>query len=199
MIVMRSWIGSLILSFILMPVLALAEIYYWVDDQGIQNYTSRLESIPESYRSGAQTLSLPTSPVPPELQPSVSQPGLTRVPFTPGSPVMVSARLNGVGPIALILDTGSDRTVVKSSALEKLGISTDYAGQAVLQGVTGTGYGSAVWVNSLEVGEARVGPLLIIVHDTDSKEADGLLGRDFLAYFHVTIDSKDRIVTLTPN
>ena len=182
-----------------MPVLALAEIYYWVDDQGIQNYTSRLESIPESYRSGAQTLSLPTSPVPPELQPSVSQPGLTRVPFTPGSPVMVSARLNGVGPIALILDTGSDRTVVKSSALEKLGISTDYAGQAVLQGVTGTGYGSAVWVNSLEVGEARVGPLLIIVHDTDSKEADGLLGRDFLAYFHVTIDSKDRIVTLTPN
>ena len=52
-----------------MPVLALAEIYYWVDDQGIQNYTSRFESIPESYRSGAQTLSLPTSPAPPELQP----------------------------------------------------------------------------------------------------------------------------------
>ncbi len=51
----------------------------------------------------------------------------------------------------------------------------------------------------LEVGEARVGPLLIIVHDTDLKEADGLLGRDFLAHFHVTIDSKERIVTLTPN
>ena len=112
---------------------------------------------------------------------------------------MVSARINGVGPIALILDTGSDRTVVNSSALQRLGISTDYAGQAVLQGVTGTGYGSAVWVNSVEVGEARVGPLLIIVHDTDLKGADGLLGRDFLANFHVTIDSKERIVTLTPN
>jgi hypothetical protein len=196
---MRGWIGSLILTIILVPVLALSEIYCWVDDHSIQNYTTRLESVPESYRSGVQTLSLPTPPVLPELQPSVSQPGLTRVPFTPGSPVMVSARINSVGPIALILDTGSDRTVVKSSALERLGISADYAGQVVLQGVTGTGYGSAVWVNSVEVGEARVGPLLIIVHDTDLKGADGLLGRDYLAQFHVTIDSKERIVTLTPN
>jgi hypothetical protein len=196
---MRGWTGLLILTFTLLPALAFSEIYYWVDDQGIQNYTSRLESIPEPYRSGAQALSLPTSPVLPEFQPSVPQPGFTRVPFTPGAPVMVSARINGVGPIALILDTGSDRTVVKPSALQKLGISTDYAGQAVLQGVTGTGHGSAVWVNSVEVGEARVGPVLIIVHETDLKEADGLLGRDFLANFHVMIDSKECIVTLTPN
>jgi hypothetical protein len=196
---MRGWTAAFILTFILAPVAAWSEIYYWVDDQGIQNYTTRLESIPEPYRSGAQTLSLPSSPAPPELQRSVSQPGITRVPFTPGSPVLVSARMNGAGPITLILDTGSDRTVVKSSALQRLGISTDYVGQAVLQGVTGTGYGSAVWVHSVEVGEAKAGPLLIIVHDTDLKEADGLLGRDFLANFHVTIDSKERVVTFTPN
>jgi hypothetical protein len=57
----------------------------------------------------------------------------------------------------------------------------------------------AVWVNSVEVGEARVGPLLIIAHDADLKGADGLLGRDFLANFNVTIDSKERVVTLAPN
>jgi len=56
-----------------------------------------------------------------------------------------------------------------------------------------------VWVNSVEVEEARVGPLLIIVHEADLKGADGLLGRDFLAHFNVTIDAKERIVTLAPN
>ena len=197
---MRSWATTLILTFILAPALALAEIYYWVDDQGVQNYTTRLESIPERFRSNAERLSLPTSPpAPPEMQSSTSQKVLTRVPFTPGSPVLVSVRINGAGPITLILDTGSDRTVVTPSALGKLGISTENASRAMVKGVTGMGYGNAVWVQMVEVGETGVGPLLVIVPDTDLKEADGLLGRDFLGNFNVTIDSKEGIVTLAPN
>ena len=117
----------------------------------------------------------------------------------PGSPVLVSARINGAGPITLILDTGSDRTLVTPSALGRLGISTENVNRAVLKGVTGMSYGDAVWVQSVEVGEAKVGPLLIIVLDTDLKKAEGLLGRDFLANFHVTIDSKEGIVILAPN
>jgi predicted aspartyl protease len=197
---MKSWTITLILIFILVPALALSEIYYWVDDQGIQNYTTRLESIPEPYRLHAQRLSLPTSPPPPpELQLSTSQKVLTKVPFTPGSPVLVSARINGTGPITLILDTGSDRTLVTPSALEKLGLSTENVNRAVLKGVTGMSYGDALWVQSVEVGEAKVGPLLIIVLDTDLKKAEGLLGRDFLANFNVTINPKEGIVTLAPN
>ena len=69
----------------------------------------------------------------------------------------------------------------------------------MLRGVTGKSYGDAVWVSSVEVGEAKVGPLLIIAHDADLKGADGLLGRDFLANFNVTIDSKEHVVTLAPN
>jgi len=197
---MRGWTRAFILFFIFVPKLALSDIYYWVDDQGIQNYTTSLGSIPESYRSKAQVLSLPTSPpAPPELQPSTSPNRVTKVSFTPGSPVLVSAKINGAGPITLILDTGADRTLVTPSALWELGISTENASPAVLKGVTGTSYGGAVWVNLVEVGDAKVGPLLIVVHDTDLKGAQGLLGRDFLAHFHLTIDSKERIVTLTPN
>jgi hypothetical protein len=48
---MRSWTIALILICVLLPGLALADIYYWIDDQGIQSYTTRLESIPEPYRS----------------------------------------------------------------------------------------------------------------------------------------------------
>ena len=197
---MRAWTISLILICMLLPALALGDIYYWVDDQGTQYYTTRLESIPEPYRSKAISLPLPTSPpVPPELTPRPSPKGLTKIPFTPGSPVLVSVKINGAGSITLILDTGADRTLVAPSALSRLGISTENALRGVIRGVTGASYAEAVWVNSVEVEEARVGPLLIIVHEADLKGADGLLGRDFLANFNVTIDSKEQVVTLAPN
>jgi hypothetical protein len=197
---MRGWTAALILICVLFPGLILADIYYWVDDRGTQYYTTRFESIPEPYRSKAQLLPLPVSPpAPPGLERSPSPKGLTRIPFTPGLPVLVSVKINGAGPITLVLDTGSDRTLVAPAALQRLGISVENGPRGILKGVTGTSYADAVWVNSVEVGEARVGPLLIIAHDADLKGADGLLGRDFLAHFNVTIDSKERVVTLAPN
>jgi hypothetical protein len=197
---MRSWTIALTLICMLLPGLVLADIYYWVDDQGTQYYTTRLESIPEPYRSKAVPLPLPTSPpVPPEITPRSSPKGVAKISFTPGSPVLVSAKINGSGPITLILDTGSDRTLVSPTALQKLNISTENAPRGVIKGVTGESYADAVWVNSVEVEEAKVGPLLIIAHDANLKVADGLLGRDFLANFNVTIDSKECVVTLAPN
>jgi hypothetical protein len=197
---MQGWVATLILISLFLAPPTFADIYYWIDDQGTQYYTTRLESIPEPYRSRAIPLSLPTSPpVPPEITPRPLQKGLTRIPFTLGSPVLVSAKINGGGPITLILDTGADRTMVAPSALSRLGISFENALRGVVRGVTGASYAEAVWVNSVEVGEARVGPLLIIVHEADLQGVDGLLGRDFLANFNVTIDSKEQVVTLSPN
>jgi len=197
---MRPWMIAFFLIFMLLPAQALGDIYYWVDDQGTQHYNTRLESIPESYRSKAIPLSLPTSPpVPPEITPRSSPTGSTKISFTPGSPVLVSARINGSGPITLILDTGADRTMVAPSVLSRLGISFENALRGVVRGVTGVSYAEAVWVNSVEIEESKVGPLLIIAHDADLKGADGLLGRDFLANFNVTIDSKEQVVTLAPN
>jgi len=197
---MRAWTTALILICIFLPELVLADIYYWMDDQGTQHYTTRLESIPEPHRSKAVPLPLPTSPpIPPEITPKSSPKGVAKISFTPGSPVLVSAKINGSGPITLILDTGADRTMVAPSALSRLGISFENALRGVVRGVTGASYAEAVWVNSVEIEEAKVGPLLIVAHDADLKGADGLLGRDFLANFNVTIDAKERIVTLAPN
>jgi hypothetical protein len=197
---MRGWVATLILISLFLAPPTFADIYYWIDDQGTQYYTTRLESIPEPFRSKAIPLSLPTSPpVPSEITPRPLQKGPTRIPFTLGAPVLVSAKINGGGPITLILDTGADRTMVAPSALSRLGISFENALRGVVRGVTGASYAEAVWVNSVEVGEARVGPLLIIVHEADLQGVDGLLGRDFLANFNVTIDSKEKVVTLSPN
>ena len=196
----RGWGVALVLSFLLLPAWALADIYSWVDDQGTQHYTTSIESVPEPYRPNVNTLSLPRPPPPPPELPQTPKPnGVARIPFVPGSPVMVSAKINGTGPISMILDTGADRTLVRSSVLNRLGISTENATPVVIKGVTGTSDANAVWVNSVEVGEARAGPLLIVAHETDLKGADGLLGRDFLSHFNVTIDPKEQIVSLTPH
>ncbi len=68
-----------------------------------------------------------------------------------------------------------------------------------MKSATGMSYADAIWVNSVEVEDVKVGPLLILAHDAKIKGADGLLGRDFLLNFNVRIDSKDGVVTLTPN
>ena len=136
---MPSWTVTLILISLFLAAPALADIYYWIDDQGTQHYTTRLESVPEPYRSKAIPLSLPTAPpVPPEITPRPLEKGPTRIPFTPGDPVLASARINGGGPITLILDTGSDRTMVSPSALSRLGISFENALRGIVKGVTGT-------------------------------------------------------------
>jgi hypothetical protein len=54
-------------------------------------------------------------------------------------------------------------------------------------------------VESIEVEGARFGPLMVVSHDAGlGSGRDGLLGRDFLDNFVVTIDSSARVVTLSP-
>ncbi len=196
---MRNWRGALFLVLALLPGLAFAQIYRWVDEHGTVHYTEGLDGVPERYRSQAQPLHFPKSPPTPAAEePSAPQHGITKIPFTPGSPILVSARINDGGPVTLVLDTGADRTVVAPLALWRLGISTRDAPRVEVKGATGTSQAEVVRVDSVEVGEARAGPLLIIAHDAGFKDADGLLGRDFLEKFKVTIDSTEGFVTLTP-
>jgi len=191
---------TVILLCLLFPATGRPDIYYWIDNQGIQNYTARLENVPEEYRSRAELLPLsPAPPPPPELKPGPPGKGTTKIPFSPGSPVLVQARINGRGPVTLILDTGADGTIISPAVLSRLGLSPENTPPITLKGVTGTGYASRVWVDFIEVGETRVGPLLIAVYESDLKRAEGLLGRDFLSHLKVTIDPKEKVVTLTPD
>ncbi len=184
---------------LLLPALGSAQVYRWEDD-GTLHFTNTFERIPEPHRSQLG----PPPPVSADNAGEVSPPPtaasatITRIPYTPGSPIFVSAHIGGSGPVTLILDTGADRTMVSPEALGRLGIATAGAPVAQIRGVTGTGQGSVVQVASIEVGQARVGPLGIIAHDADLKKADGLLGRDFLEHFTVTIDSREQQVTLVP-
>jgi hypothetical protein len=183
---------------LLVPALAAAQVYRWEDD-GTLHFTNTYERVPDAHRPevGPPVPVSPDKPEPP-APPVPSSAAITRIPYTPGSPILVNASIGGAGSVTLVLDTGADRTMVSPDALGRLGIGLGDSQPAQIKGVTGSTQGSVVQVASVEVGQAKVGPLRIIVHDADLKRADGLLGRDFLEHFTVTIDSKEQQVTLVP-
>ena len=168
-------------------------VYRWVDDDGTLNYASGLDRVPERHRGSAELV--PVSPSEVVAPPAAV---VSHLSFVPGAPILVSARIGGAGPITLLLDTGADRTLVSPAALHALGLLAEPAGRARIKGVAGGAEADVVWVSSLEVGNARTGPLPIIAHDAGLDRAQGLLGRDFLDRFRVTIDSQNGVVILAP-
>jgi hypothetical protein len=179
-----------------------AQMYRWTDDAGGVHYTDGLNGVPDRFRSRATPLALPSVPDTsrsPADGPTRAATGTTTIRFTPGDRILVDARINGSVSARLLLDTGADRTLVSPRTLVAAGVSLVRpvaTGQMV--GVTGGTDVQVVRIASLEVGDARVGSMLVISHHVNHSGIDGLLGRDFLEQFHVTIDSRSGLVTITP-
>ena len=88
--------------------------------------------------------------------------------------------------------------MVSPAALARLGIATPGTARTRLRGVTGSSAADLVRVDSVAVGDPVVGLLVLVAHDAGLPQADGLLGRDFLGAFTVTIDARAGCVTLAP-
>jgi predicted aspartyl protease len=182
---------------------ASAQMFRWTDDQGGVHYTQGVDSVPERFRAKAQMMTLPerapaaaASPAAGEGAPAATT--TTKIPFTPGKPIMVSAKVNGGGPANLVLDTGASVTVISPRVLASMGIGSGRALRGSVKGATGSADVLFVPVESIEVGNVRSGPLRVAAHDVDLAQGDGLLGRDFLDQFTVTIDSTAGTVTIAP-
>ena len=184
---------------------AAAQFYSWTDDFGVVHYTADPWTVPPALRpEGLPEFPPPRVPVDPwtawGLPAPVEGPSGATVEFTPGAPIVVTATLNGV-PVSLLLDTGADRTLLSPAAVTRAGF-----GELMVPGgttvrilsVTGTADAAVVTVPQLDVAGSRIGPLSLIVHDAGLGSLDGLLGRDVLDSFMVTIDSAAGRATLTP-
>jgi hypothetical protein len=181
------------------PGAAAGPIYRWTDESGTIHYTQGIESVPERHRAGAVIIGYNSPGGPPvPAPPSGEASGGARISFTPGEPIMVSARINDGGAVQLMLDTGASRTVISPAALTALGVSQRDARRGTIRGVTGEAEVLAVQVESIDVNGARHGPLVVVSHDAGLGRGDGLLGRDFLDHFRVTIDNAAGVVTLAP-
>jgi Aspartyl protease/Domain of unknown function (DUF4124) len=170
-----------------------AELYRWTDANGVVRYTNELDLIPPAYRAGAKDVGSPQG------RPPVSGAAVESavIPFKPGEAIRAAARVNGVS-LTLMVDTGADRTVISPAALGRAGLATDGGRLVHIMGVTGGAAAREVVVQRLDLAGVQVGPLAIIAHDVGVGGVDGLLGRDVLDRFTLTVDSANGQAILAP-
>jgi predicted aspartyl protease len=180
-----------------------AQFYRYTDDAGQNHYADGLEKIPDRYRGTAVPLQMrnapPSAPSSAPV-PAVKPAGSTVIKYIPGQRIMVDVRINGAFTAQLLLDTGADRTMISPRTLLAAGVAvTRPVGTGSITGVTGSDRISYVVVDSLEIGDARVGRMPVGSYElAGSGAGDGLLGRDFLDQFKMTIDASQGEVHLTP-
>ena len=189
----------LVLAGCLLATPVTAQLFRWTDDEGTVHYTADRAAIPMRFRDGATLLNAPQARPAPPPDPS----GPVSLPVTPGAPLTVEARLNGA-PLTLIVDTGADRTVISPAAIERAGLSGQAGRSIQVVGVTGTAAATLVTLPLLDVAGARIGPLPVIVYalpaairGAEGAGVDGLLGRDVLDAFTLSVDAASGRATLT--
>ena len=201
----RAIIVALSLSLLIAtpPSRADAQAYRYTDERGQNHYADGLEKIPERYRGAVVPLGLrnaPPSPVSAAVGTAAKAPGSAVIKYTPGQRIMVDVKINGEFTAQLLLDTGADRTMISPRTLVAAGVAVSRpVATGSITGATGTDRINYVIVESLEVGEARVGRLPVGSYElAGAGVGDGLLGRDFLDQFRITFEAAKGEVHLAP-
>jgi hypothetical protein len=194
--------GLLVLTVLVaVPLSASAQFYRWVDERGTHHYTEGLDNVPERHRPGAVLLDYRNTAAPASSLAGAPPVAETVINFTPGRHIIVDARVNGTASAKLILDTGAGKTLLSPRVLAAAGVSLTRGTIPVrARGIaSGTDVDvQLVMVDSLSVGEARVGRMVVSAYEMNMRDVDGLLGQDFLSRFRVTIDSSRGVVVLGP-
>ncbi|HBH01162.1 MAG TPA: hypothetical protein DDZ42_04445 [Candidatus Rokubacteria bacterium] len=152
--------------------------------------------MPAEHRAAALRLRAPQPrPTPP---PGAPPEGATFT-FDRRAPITVAVRLNGV-PLTLVVDTGAERTVLSPAVMERAGFGGQPGRPIRIVGATGEAAAKLVTVPLLDVAGARIGPVAVIVHELPpagrAERVDGLLGRDVLDAFTLTVDTASGRATL---
>jgi predicted aspartyl protease len=179
---------------------ARAELYRWTDADGIGHYTSDPESIPPSVRGSVKVSLPPRAPdasADAAVRATTQPPAQTVIPFSPGGPIIVSGALNGQA-VRLLVDTGADRTIISPAALLRAGLGDLMGAPVQVIGVGGRITATEVVVPALDIAGTRLGNFTIIVHDSSVSNADGLLGRDVLDAFTLTVDAAQGRAIIVP-
>jgi predicted aspartyl protease len=84
------------------------------------------------------------------------------------------------------------------SALARTGLEVTNGRPIRVLGVTGASDAYEVTLPRLDVAGARLGPVAVVVHELPAPGIDGLLGRDLLHAFTLTVDAASGHAILTP-
>ncbi len=115
-----------------------------------------------------------------------------------GSQFLVTARLNGVHELVLLLDTGASLTSIRADKLREFGLKSVSGQEIILNTAGGQIRSTLVKLNSLSVGGQPIRNLNVASLDHFKSDADGLLGMDYLRHFKFVLDQSNRSLHLTP-
>ena len=109
-----------------------------------------------------------------------------------------SVMLNGKGPFAFLVDTGSTATVISERVARLLGVEP--IGKLTMVGGTGTSVSPYSVVETLETGAvARRDLRVAILPDRLIVRGDGILGADVFAGKRLIFNLRDKIVRVEPS
>ena len=112
-----------------------------------------------------------------------------------GTVPLVDAYINGHAA-GLVLDTGSNRTVLTSIAANRLGVAWDERDPRETAGLGGTAQAFEATVSSLALGGDGISDVKVLVAQGLPPMIDGVLGLDVLAGYEVDLDMPHRRLVL---
>lgn len=120
-----------------------------------------------------------------------------------GAALVVPVRINGRGPVDLILDTGATLTCVDTALAREFALPRQRAILGTAVGVRGAGRVRLHAVDSLQIGAAVVRGLSVCAMDLQGlrivgRDVRGLLGLNVLRSFRVTVDFEREVLRLAP-
>ena len=128
------------------------------------------------------------------------QEGKIVIEFIPGSKhIPVQAVLNGKVMQNFLVDTGASFVTIPSSTVKALGVSISKNAPS-LKVATAGGIKTAreIILRSITLGKCTVNNIKVLVLDIPGQPNLGLLGLNFLHYFHMEINNKKGILLLKP-
>ena len=181
-----------------------ADLFRWVDDRGVIQFTDNLHNIPQKHRGSATRIRAKETPSAPQqsLEPTRPlTPGRVSIPFQrKGEIVIIQATLNEKSSANFVLDTGASYTMISKATAKELAIDIDVEKKlptAPFQTANGIIQAPLINLNSVEVGGMTVRDLTAAVHDAFSDSTiSGLLGLNFLTHFRMDIDIKNGVLHL---
>jgi len=117
-----------------------------------------------------------------------------------GNHYLVSAAINGVSQLPLVIDTGASITTLSKESFSKIdNTGVRYLGKKLFNTPNGMTQGEMYRVDSIQLGEIEILDLEIAVLDFEPSDGlDGLLGMNVLRNYRFEIDQDKEILYMSP-